>query len=100
VARRFVAAMLKGWGDAEKDPKSAVDTLMKAAPPTLKAESETQILANLMTLLHSRRTEGRPLGWMAGEDWTEAVNILAEQGDLPKKPAVSDLLTNELLPTS
>jgi NitT/TauT family transport system substrate-binding protein len=100
VAQRFVAAMLKGWGDAEKDPKSAVDALMKSAPPTLKAESETQILANLMTLLHSKRTEGQRLGWMAGEDWAEAVNILAEQGDLPKKPSLPDLLTNEFLPTS
>jgi len=97
VVRRFVAAVLKGWADAAPDPRGAVDVLMKSAPPTLKAESETLILANLMTLLHSKRTEGQRLGWMAGEDWEEAVNILAEQGDLATKPAVADLLTNEFV---
>ncbi len=73
---------------------------MKSAPPTLKAESETQILANLVPLLHTRRTEGQPIGWMAAEDGQDAVNILAEQGDLPKRPAAADLLTNDLLPTN
>jgi NitT/TauT family transport system substrate-binding protein len=100
VMRRFLAATLKGWGEAAQDPKTAVNALMKSAPPTLRAESETAILANLMTLLHSKRTEGQRLGWMAAEDWEEAVAILAEQGDLPSKPAVADLITNEFLPAN
>ncbi len=100
VVRRFLTAVVRGWEEAAPDPKAAVDALMKSAPPTLKAESETQILANLVPLLHTRRTEGQPIGWMAAEDWQDAVNILAEQGDLPKRPAAADLLTNDLLPTN
>src|SRR5260370_39216690 len=72
VVRRFVAATLKGWADAAQDPQAAVDAMMKSAPPTLKAESETPILANLVPLLHSRRTEARPRGWMAAQDRDEA----------------------------
>lgn len=100
VVRGFVAGALRGWADAQKDPKAAVAAMMKYAPPVLKADPETDILANLVTLLHSKQTEGKPIGWMAREDWEQAIDLLSTKGDLRKKLRVEDVMTNEFVPAS
>jgi NitT/TauT family transport system substrate-binding protein len=100
VVRRFLAATIRGWAEARNDPKGAIDALLKHAPPTFKAEQETEALRLLIQLYHTKRTEGKPVGWMAADDWQDAINLLAEHADLKNKPRLEDAITNEFLPAS
>lgn len=100
LVRAFLAATVKGLADTEKDPKAAIAALVKHAPPTFNSEVESNVLVEELKLLHTKRTQDKPIGWMAREDWEEAINLLAEHAGLSPKPRVGDATTNEFLPGS
>jgi NitT/TauT family transport system substrate-binding protein len=97
TVRRFVAAALKAHAEAQRDPAASIASIADLAG-TLDAKVETASLVNIFDLLHTERTQGKPLGWMAREDWEAGISILAAYADLKNRPQVDDLITNEFVP--
>jgi NitT/TauT family transport system substrate-binding protein len=101
LVKGFVTATMKGFGDAAKDPNAAIDLFLKSpAGSTLTSELELTSLKLMIPLYHSKRTQGKPLGWMAPEDWQDAIQILTESGALSPAPKVEDSLTNDFVPSA
>jgi NitT/TauT family transport system substrate-binding protein len=98
LVRRFVGASLRGWEEAVKNPSEAVDVLLQSYP-SYKAEVVGQSLAATIPLLHTRSTEGKPLGWMAREDWQETYDLLAKAGLVQEPVSVDNLYTNDFVPS-
>ena len=97
TVRRFVAAALRGVAEAQRDPAASVAGVADLAT-ALDAPLETAALANVLSLLHTERTRGKPLGWIAKEDWEDGIDIMAEHAGLKNKPNVDDVITNEFVP--
>lgn len=79
LVRGFLRATLRGWKDAIADPKAGVDALMAAFP-----ESNRQFITTGLPMvidhMHSSATKGRPLGWMAEEDWKTTLEVMKSAG--------------------
>jgi NitT/TauT family transport system substrate-binding protein len=56
-----------------------------------------QLLLGLK-LLATPNTRGKPLGWMAAEDWRKMIDLMVEYKIIEKKVPVADLYTNEFVP--
>ncbi len=97
TVRRFVAAALRAHEDARRDPAASVASIADLAG-ALDAKLEAAALGNVLDLLHTERTQGKPLGWMAKEDWEDGINILAAHAGLSTKPRAEDVFTNEFVP--
>jgi NitT/TauT family transport system substrate-binding protein len=88
----FVTAAQKGLEDTIKDPQAAIDVLLKAAPQNRAVAAD--ILGEALRLHASKRTEGKPVGWISTEDWRDAIEILQKYGGLTEVPKVEDVVAN------
>jgi NitT/TauT family transport system substrate-binding protein len=85
VVRGFLRATRRGWKDAIADPKAGVAALMKAYPETNREFAELG-LPMVIEHMHSEATRGKPLGWMAEEDWRATLEVMKGaglEGDAP-----------------
>lgn len=76
----FVRASFKGLEAAQEDPDAAIDALVEEFP-NLDPEIAQGQLENMFELLVTDETEGKPLGWVAEPDVTNALEILGEAGN-------------------
>jgi NitT/TauT family transport system substrate-binding protein len=79
LVRGFVRATMRGWQDALKDPKAGIDALVKEFPDTNRQFVEVG-LPMVFEHMHSQATKGKPLGWMAEEDWKTTLEVLKGSG--------------------
>jgi NitT/TauT family transport system substrate-binding protein len=79
LVRRFVNATMRGWQDAVNDPKAGIDALAKEFPETNRQFIELG-LPIVFEHMHSKATKGKPLGWMAEEDWRSTLEIMKASG--------------------
>ena len=99
MLRRFVRASQKGFAWALKNPGKTIDILMKVAPLTVtKKDIAMQNLNLSLGLLHTPRSKGKPIGWMARGDWEQTVGLLAKFRKMKAKP-VDRYYTNEFIST-
>lgn len=101
VVRSFIKASLQGLEDTKKDPKAAVDALIKAHPQ--QARNAELLLKQVMTSLEgleTANTKGKPLGYMDAKDWEMMQDTLAQYGGLKKATPVSAIFTNDFLPAA
>ena len=85
LVQRFLRATMRGWQDTIKDPKAGIDALVKEFPETNRRFIEMG-LPMVIEHMHSRATKGKPLGWMAEEDWKSTLETMKSsglQGDRP-----------------
>ena len=71
LVRRFVAAVVKGYQYTLEHPEEALEAI-KLRSTELAGQPEDVLLEQVrltMSLIHSQATEGKPIGWMAEEDW-------------------------------
>lgn len=97
LLKRFMIATEKSYDDAFKHPEAAVDAMIKARPlaeRTLNIES----LKALEPLMHSARSEGKPFGWTAKEDWEQSQDLLQKYFDMKGKVDVAKVYTNAYVP--
>jgi NitT/TauT family transport system substrate-binding protein len=78
VVRAFIAATSKAWEAARKDPQAAID-----AESAIAGQMHQKMPANAIgelklafDLLHTKNSQGHPLGWMAPADWKATLNVL------------------------
>jgi NitT/TauT family transport system substrate-binding protein len=86
MVRAFLRATLRGWKDAMADPKAGVEALMKAYPETNREFAELG-LPMVFEHMHSDATKGKPLGWMAEEDWKVTLEVMKGAGLEGNAPA-------------
>jgi NitT/TauT family transport system substrate-binding protein len=79
LVRGFLRATLRGWQDALKDPKAGIDALVKEFPDTNRNFVEMG-LPLVFEHMHSQASKGKPLGWMAEEDWKTTLEVLKGSG--------------------
>lgn len=99
AARGFVRAFAKAWKVAMADPNAAIDAFLKHYPD--QKDQKEILLAQLrltFPLLETVHTKGRPVGWMAKEDWEETQEIMFKYGGLGKKVPVETYYTNKYIP--
>lgn len=86
LVRGFLRATLRGWKDAVADQKAGVDAVMAAFPETNR-QFITTGLPLVIDHMHSAATKGKPLGWMAEEDWKTTLEIMKSSGLEGERPA-------------
>jgi len=79
LVRGFVRATLRGWQDAISDPKAGVDALVAAYPDANRKFVELG-LPMVIEHMYSDATKGKPLGWMAEEDWKMTLEAMKPAG--------------------
>jgi NitT/TauT family transport system substrate-binding protein len=79
LVQRFVRATARGWQEAKKDPNAAVDALMKAFPDTNRRFVELGV-PMVFEHMQSPAAKGKPLGWMAEEDWKTTLEVMKSAG--------------------
>ena len=98
LIRDFVAASLKGFLYARKNPDDAAATVKKFSETVLPAVARRELELSWETYV-TPNTRGKPLGWMSDKDWEETVKILKEYGGVTTPLDPRDLYTNEFVPT-
>jgi NitT/TauT family transport system substrate-binding protein len=99
VVRGFVRATLQAFEDARKDPKAAIDALVKAHPQ--QARNHATLLRQLeisLEGLETANTRGKPLGVMDSRDWDAMQEVLVKYGGLKKATPPGEIYSNEYLP--
>lgn len=94
VVRRFVGASLKAVQYAYDHIDESVDFFMAKTGNTLSRDYNIKLMSYYKNSFHTKNTEGKPLGWMAEQDWKDMLEAL---GHPDGKPA-SDYFTNDFIP--
>ncbi len=97
LVRRFVRASLRGWAYAAEQPDEAAEIVYRQFPKTNK-DLLLAVLKGNLGLLHSKRTEGKPLGWVDDADMDDSLHLLSQYGGLAVVKPTSTYYTNAFLP--
>jgi NitT/TauT family transport system substrate-binding protein len=91
----MVEVTAKAWEYAQQHPDEAIDALVKAYPNVKPDVAKKQLLWTA-ELLHTKNTQGQPLGKVADADVQETVSHLEQYGGMAKGVVdPSKLFTNE-----
>jgi NitT/TauT family transport system substrate-binding protein len=99
LVRKFLAATVRGFEDAVKDPDAAVEAAAAVFPVAVglkKAINRAELLSAL-DLLNAPGTEGKPLGWTSPGQWENLVSLLKEYGGMSDALPAAAYYTNEYL---
>jgi NitT/TauT family transport system substrate-binding protein len=94
--RRFLRASQRGWQYTFDNRDEAAQIFMKNAPAFNKEISLLEINGT-MTIIHTERTKGKPIGWSAAEDWKDTQDLLEKFAKLKPQPDVNVYYTNSFL---
>ncbi|MGE3149179.1 MAG: ABC transporter substrate-binding protein [Pseudorhodoplanes sp.] len=98
IVRRFVAATLKGLEYSFANIDEASNIYLKSITGTQSKKFVVGALEYWKEQTHTPATKGKPLGWMAKEDWDQMNGILEKYGDMKGRKAADAYFTNEFLP--
>lgn len=96
AVRRFLRVSAKAWKAAKDNPDEVVDAWMKVLGRG-KRDLYVQILKNATGVLQTAHSRGKPIGWMAAEDWKSTQDLLASVGELEKTLPIERYYTNDFL---
>jgi NitT/TauT family transport system substrate-binding protein len=96
AVRGFVQASMRGYQWAFDNPDAAI-ALLKEASPKIKVAEELKVVALVKAHIATEHTQGKPLGWMAAEDWQASVDLMSQYLDLKNAPALDQIYTNEFV---
>jgi NitT/TauT family transport system substrate-binding protein len=94
LVRAFLRATMRGWKDAIADPRAGVAALMKAYPETNREFAELG-LPMVIEHMSSDATRGKPLGYMAEQDWKVTLDVMKGaglEGDFPPSKFYRNLI--------
>lgn len=97
LVRKVVAASLKGFEDALKDPDAAVAAVKKIAPLVDADVVKKQLTVDL-SLLFSQANAQKRLGWGPPADWQSTIELLKQYRGLDTNLPATAFYTNEFLP--
>jgi NitT/TauT family transport system substrate-binding protein len=97
LVRKVVAASVKGFEDAVKDPEAAVAALMKLAPLADREVVRRQLAVDL-GLLFSAANKQKRVGFGPPEDWAATLEVLKKYRGVETSLPSTAFFTNEFLP--
>jgi putative hydroxymethylpyrimidine transport system substrate-binding protein len=93
--RSFVQAVARGYGSARRDPRTAVNSLLRA---TTGLDSKLQLASTLATLpVFFPSDTSKPWGWQDPTEWNAYGQWMLSHHLLTNPGAVADASTDELL---
>jgi NitT/TauT family transport system substrate-binding protein len=95
LVKRFVRATLKSLAWTADNMEAAVAEVVKVSPDR-DLKLETKKLEIIYGLYNSPDFASR-FGLMNDAKWQSSIDILADSGDLPKKPAAKEMYTNAIV---
>jgi NitT/TauT family transport system substrate-binding protein len=95
LVKRYLRATLKSFAWTRDNMEKAVAEVVKVSPDR-DLKLETKKLAIIYDLYNTPDYAVR-FGLMNDEKWNSSIDILADSGDIPKKPAGSEMYTNAIL---
>jgi len=95
LVKRFVRATLKSYAWTRDNMEKAVGEIVKVSPDR-DLKLETQKLGIIYGLYNVPDYAER-FGLMNDDKWQSSIDILAESGDLPKKPTPKEMYTNAIV---
>lgn len=99
TTKKFLRATIKAYEYSIAHPEEAIDILISSNPgQKIPKASSLRVFTLSLALLHSKATEGKPIGVMAKSDWEGAENILVTYQGMKKSESGPDVyFTNEYL---
>lgn len=98
IVKRFLAATRKGMEYTFAHKDEAVDIFLKVSGNTQPAEFHRGVLDAYEASLHTKQSEGKPLGWMAEADWESMNETLEAFGSMTGKKEATAYFSNAQLP--
>ena len=96
LIKRFMRATQKSWSEAAKDLEAAVAAHVKANPKE-DVPFTRYTFSKTLDVLTTPHSKGKPLGWMAKEDWEQTLTVLEKYGGMKGRKATEAHYTNEFL---
>jgi NitT/TauT family transport system substrate-binding protein len=96
ILKRFLRASQRGWQYTSDHRDEAADIFVKHAPVFTKEIAVLEISGS-MTILHTKATEGKPLGWSSPDDWKDTQDLLSTYADLKPMTDLNVYFTNDYL---
>lgn len=96
--RRFLAATVRAFDEALRDPEAAVKAVAEKFPLVARPEINRLELKASLSLLRTPENEGRVTGWTSAKQWEETVEVLRGYGGLSTSLPASTFYTNDFLP--
>jgi NitT/TauT family transport system substrate-binding protein len=98
LVKRFVAANMEALEYTAKNIDEATDLIL----PELAGQSRTAVrkqIQAVVDLSHTKRTQGKPLGWSHLEDWKDSLRLMVKGGTITAAEAagVYYYFTNEFI---
>ena len=94
--KRFLRASQRGWQYTVDNRKEAAEIFLKNAP-AFNMEIALLEIDGTMTILRTKNTEGKPIGWSATADWKDSQDLLEKYAKLKAQPDLNVYYTNEYL---
>lgn len=100
MVRRFVAAVVRGYADARRDPAAATAIHAKHLPQIKGQEASfTRTFQRTFDYFDTSNTAGKPFGWQSPEDWKQAAEIMEKYMDVKAGTPATTYYTNDFLPS-
>jgi NitT/TauT family transport system substrate-binding protein len=98
LLRAFVPATIKGFLYGRQHVDEAVAAVKKYLPTVDAAITKRECEVS-WKLWVTPNTKGKPLGWGSDTDWESTVKVLQQYGGVKTPPKLSDIYTNQFVPT-
>ena len=99
ILRRFLVAVSQAWQVAKERPDEVVDAWIKVLGRGDKA-TYSQILKNAVSILHTKNSAAKPVGWMAPADWDNLQKTLIDAGELNTSIPIDRYFSNDFVPAA
>ena len=96
LLRRFLRASQRGWQYSFDNRAEAAEIFRKAAP-VFTQEIALLEVDGTMTIIRTKRTEGKPVAWSDAGDWADSQELLERFAKLKAQPDVNVYFTNSYL---
>src|SRR5690349_20088023 len=96
LLRKFLRASQRGWQYSFDHRDEAAEIFRKSAPVFTQEIARLEV-DGTMTIIRTKRTEGKPIAWSDAGDWAESQDLLARYAKLKPQPDVGVYFTNAYL---
>lgn len=98
LVKKVVRAVQRGWAAAVEDPDAAVAAGLKIQPNADKGLLLEGLKVSTEELLHTPKTEGKPLGWTSNEDWEAMLDLFHQYAGMEEPKNPEEYYTNDFIP--
>ena len=96
TVKKFVRATARAWAAMRDRPDEVVDSWMKILGSGDRS-AYARVAEQSVSIMHTKRSRGRPIGWMAPDDWKEMLETLKSVGELETVLPLERYFTNQFV---